>query len=163
MSQTYYNFQTCKLSATLQTDAFWDFVPCSSSSNRRFGELSSPTYGFLRVIGFHSCYRGSLLLSLSTEGYYVWSKNTVLWEALTAVSIKDALWYFVPCNSSSNRRFGGHVASVFSVPSDERIPQLHYRGKTLHRGKLFMVEELFCGTLSRQYQCMASGVTILVI
>jgi hypothetical protein len=39
----------------------------------------------------------SLLLSLSTQGYYVGSKNTVFWDVFTAVSMADVFWDFVPC------------------------------------------------------------------
>jgi hypothetical protein len=51
---------------------------------------SPPSSGFLIVIGPHSCVTvESLLISLSTEGHYVWSKNSVLWDAFTAVTIID--------------------------------------------------------------------------
>jgi hypothetical protein len=50
-----------------------------------------PSSGFLTVIGFHSCVTvESLLYSLSIEGYYLWSKNTVFLNAFMAVSIIDA-------------------------------------------------------------------------
>jgi hypothetical protein len=64
-----------------------DFVPCSSSSNRCFGEHIAPSSGFLTVIELHNCVTlESLLIDLSIEGYYVGSKNTVFWEVFTAVS-----------------------------------------------------------------------------
>jgi hypothetical protein len=53
--------------------------------------ISPPSSGFLTMIGFHNCVTvGSLLISLSTEGYFIGSKNTVLWDIFTAVSIPDA-------------------------------------------------------------------------
>jgi hypothetical protein len=58
--------------------------------------ILSPSSGFFRVIGFHSCDTvESLLIGLSIEGYYLWSKYTVLWDAFTAESITDAFWDFV--------------------------------------------------------------------
>jgi hypothetical protein len=58
--------------------------------------VSFPSSGFLRGIGFHSYVTVELLLlSLSIEGYSVWSKNTVHSDAFTAVSIIDAAWDYV--------------------------------------------------------------------
>jgi hypothetical protein len=81
--------------------------------------ISSPSSGFLRVIGSHSCVTvESLLISLSIDGYYVWSKNTVLWDALTAVRIivVEAFWDDLPCSSSSSRRFREYIVFSFRVP-----------------------------------------------
>jgi hypothetical protein len=79
--------------------------------------IQPPSSGFLRVIGFHKCVAvESLLLSLTIEEHSLWSNNTVLWDAFTAVSIIDAFWDFLSCSSISNRRFGEHIASVFRVP-----------------------------------------------
>jgi hypothetical protein len=99
--------------------------------------VSSLSSGFLRVTRFHSRVTvESLLLIRSIEGYYLWLKDTVLWNSFTVVSIMDSFWDFVPCGSSSNR--------CFRVPWGDRIPQLRYSGITLdqplHRGVLFMVE-----------------------
>jgi hypothetical protein len=30
--------------------------------------------------------------------HYQWSKNTVFWNAFTVISIKNAIWDFVPCS-----------------------------------------------------------------
>jgi hypothetical protein len=66
----------------------WDFVPCSCSSTNVLENIPPLSSGFLRVIGLHSCVTvESLLISLSIEGYYVWSKSTVFWDAFTAVSV----------------------------------------------------------------------------
>jgi hypothetical protein len=66
---------------------------------------------FLRLIKFHSCVAlESLMISLSIDEYYLWSTNTVLWDAFMAVPIIDAFWDFTPCSSSSDRRFGEHIA-----------------------------------------------------
>jgi hypothetical protein len=46
----------------------------------------------------------TLLIILSIEGNYFWSRNTVFWDAFTAVSIADALWDFVPCLLGRSRR-----------------------------------------------------------
>jgi hypothetical protein len=35
-------------------------------------------------------------ISLSIEGYYVGSKNTVFWDVSMAVPIVDVFWDFVP-------------------------------------------------------------------
>jgi hypothetical protein len=47
--------------------------------------VSSQSSGFLRLIGFHSC-----VISLSIEGYYLWSKSAAFWEAFMVVSVIDA-------------------------------------------------------------------------
>jgi hypothetical protein len=53
--------------------------------------ISPPSSGLLWVIEFHNCLTvESLLFSLSIDGYYLWSKNTVFWDAFTSVSIIDA-------------------------------------------------------------------------
>jgi hypothetical protein len=58
--------------------------------------------------------------------YYLWSKNTILWNAFTAVSILHALCDFVPCTSSSNLRSGERIVSIFRVSQGDRIRQLCY-------------------------------------
>jgi hypothetical protein len=64
-------------------------------------EKISPSSGFLRVIGPHSCVTvESLLVSLSIEGYSVGSNNTVFWDDFTVVSLIDVIWDYVPCGSS---------------------------------------------------------------
>jgi hypothetical protein len=50
--------------------------------------ISLLSSGFLRVMGSNICVTvESLLMSLYIEGSYLWSKNTALWDAFTAVSI----------------------------------------------------------------------------
>jgi hypothetical protein len=44
------------------------------------------------------------------------SKNTVVWDEFTAVSIKVAFWDFVPCGSISNRLFEERIVSTFRGP-----------------------------------------------
>jgi hypothetical protein len=39
------------------------------------------------------------------DEFFLWSKNTVSWDAFTVVSIMDAFWDLVPCSSSQNRHF----------------------------------------------------------
>jgi hypothetical protein len=49
--------------------------------------------GFLRVIGPHSCVTvESLSITISIQGYYVGSKNTVFWDAFIVVSMLDVFW-----------------------------------------------------------------------
>jgi hypothetical protein len=56
--------------------------------------VSSPSSVFFGITGFHSCVAmESLLLNLTIEGCYLWSKNAVLWSVFTAVSITDAFYY----------------------------------------------------------------------
>jgi hypothetical protein len=63
--------------------------------------VSSPSSGFLRAIGFHRFVTvGSLLVCLSIEEYNLWSESTVIWDAFTAVSIIDAFRDFLKCNYS---------------------------------------------------------------
>jgi hypothetical protein len=85
-----------------------------------------------------------MLISLSIEVYYLWSKNTVFWDAFTVVSTTDALWDFIPCSSS----YTEVLANVLSPSSGFlRLIGFHscYPGITvdqpLHRGILFMVKE----------------------
>jgi hypothetical protein len=60
-----------------------------------------PFSGLFGVIAFHSCVTMELLLiSLSTEGYYLSSKKTVFWDAIMVVLITDELWDSVLCSSS---------------------------------------------------------------
>jgi hypothetical protein len=95
------------------TDAFWDSVIQTEVSEN----VSSPSSGFLMVKGFHSCVTvESLLPILSTEGHYLWSKNTVFWDAIKAVSIIDGVRDFVQCTSSSIQRFRERIGSIFRVP-----------------------------------------------
>jgi hypothetical protein len=47
----------------------------------------------------------SLVMSLSIERYYVWSENTVFWDAFPAISIIDII-------KSRRMRWAGHVARV---------------------------------------------------
>jgi hypothetical protein len=76
----------------------------------------SPSSEFFGVICFHSCVSvESLLVSLPIKEEHLWPKNTVLWNALTRVSIVDASWDFEHCSSSSNRRFGKNISN-FVVP-----------------------------------------------
>jgi hypothetical protein len=82
--------------------------------------------GFLRVIGFHSCVTmETLLISLSIEGCYVWSRNTVLCDAFMA-SIKDAFWDFVPCSSGLNPLFGERIVYIFFDHSWKVVLSTHY-------------------------------------
>jgi hypothetical protein len=79
--------------------------------------ISLPSSGFVGVIQFHSYVSvESLLISLSIEGYSLWSKNNVFWGDFTAVSVIDAFWDFVLCSSSSNLSFIEHTAFIFRVP-----------------------------------------------
>jgi hypothetical protein len=48
------------------------------------------------------------------------------WDASTAISIADTFWDFVPCSSSSTRRFEEHIASILKVPWGDRVElELH--------------------------------------
>jgi hypothetical protein len=53
--------------------------------------VSSPSSGLLKAIEFHSCVtvQPTTVDQPLQRGYHVGSKNTVLWDAFTAVSIKD--------------------------------------------------------------------------
>jgi hypothetical protein len=46
------------------------------------------------------------------------------WDAFKVVPIINAFWGFEPCSSSSHRRFGEHIASIFRVSTDDTIAQL---------------------------------------
>jgi hypothetical protein len=66
------------------------------------GNITPPSSGFLRVRGLHSCVTvESLLINLSTKGYYVGSKNILFWGdgggmfSKTLV-LTTATWYQVP-------------------------------------------------------------------
>jgi hypothetical protein len=74
----------------------WDFVPCGVVRTNVLENISHPSTGFLRVLGLHSCVTmESLLISLSTEEYYVRSTNTDFCGVFTAVIIIDVFWDFV--------------------------------------------------------------------
>jgi hypothetical protein len=61
-----------------------------------FENVSPPSSGFPRVIGFHSYITvESSFISLYIDGYSVRPKNSVLWDAFTAVSITDVFWGYV--------------------------------------------------------------------
>jgi hypothetical protein len=58
--------------------------------------ISPPSSGILWVIGFHSCITAETLsISLSRQGNYVRSKNTVFREVFMVVSGIVAFWHFV--------------------------------------------------------------------
>jgi hypothetical protein len=40
-----------------------------------------------------------MLTNLSIEGHYVWSKNTVVWNAFAEISMIHVFWDFVPHGS----------------------------------------------------------------
>jgi hypothetical protein len=63
----------------------------------------------------------------------------------TSTDFIDAFWEGVPCSSSSNKRFGENIASIFRDSQHDRIPQLCCHriavDQPLHRGLPFMLEE----------------------
>jgi hypothetical protein len=81
-------------------DVFWNFVACGCSSNRHFGER---VVSIFRVpLGdsiSHSYCCGITDSQPLHRGTLLWSKNTVLWDAFTAVSIIGGFWDCVPCSS----------------------------------------------------------------
>jgi hypothetical protein len=92
-----------------------------SSVRADVSENISPLFsGFLSVIGFHGCLTVELLLiSFSIAGYYLWSKNAVFWDVITAILMIDIFWNFAPCCSGYNRRFGENIASMFTLKNPE--------------------------------------------
>jgi hypothetical protein len=66
------------------------------------------------------------------------------WDTLTAVSIIDGFWDFVPCSSSSNLHFGGHIApysGFLRMVVPHSFVTVDSLDKPLYRGILCKVEE----------------------
>jgi hypothetical protein len=55
-------------------------------------KVSSPSSGLAMLIGFLICVTVGSQFSCCIERHYLWSKNTVLWDVLTAVSAIDGFW-----------------------------------------------------------------------
>jgi hypothetical protein len=77
----------------------------------------------------------------------------------TAVSTQDNFWDFVPCSSGSNRLFGEHVASLFRVSYDDRIPLLCYRRITVNKPFLSSMGKLINSdsTVTHRWNCLTLG------
>jgi predicted DNA-binding ribbon-helix-helix protein len=64
---------------------------------------------------------GSLILNLSIEEYYLWSKNTTIWDAFTTVSIEDAFWDSI--TSAVSAKGYKVTKGIYNEYSREGIPK----------------------------------------